>query len=92
MDCAITNIVLKMNCLKYNCTTSTTTTTTPATTTTTNKPIEPTKSTVYIVMLCVFVIFVLVAFVLKKKCCKVISSDSQSQSEEMILMSEINLN
>ena len=88
-DCSVTNVAVKLHCIKlFDCTEITTTT---ATTTTTMEPIKPKSTSTFSIIMgfCLIVIIALVAFVLKNKCCKTVS---QSQSEEMILMSEINLN
>ena len=89
LDCAITNVEVKLKCIEmYGCTEISTTT---STTSTTVQPFKPKYgSSVYIIMvLSLIVIIVLFAFVLKKKCCKTVS---QSRSEERILMTEINFN
>lgn len=88
-DCSLSHVEVKLKCiLLFDCTEITTTT---STTTTTVQPVKPKYgSSVYIIMwLSLIVIIGLFTFVLKTKCCKTVS---QSTSEEMILMSEINLN
>ena len=65
-DCSVTNVVVKLHCIKlFDCTEITTTT---ATTTTTMKPFKPkSTSTISIIMgFCLIVIIALVAFVFKK--------------------------
>ena len=88
-DCAVTDVEVKLKCIQlFDCTEISTTT---STTTTTVQPFKPKYgSSFYIIMLLSLIVIIgLFAFVLKKKCCKTVS---QSTSEEMILMSEINLN
>jgi len=84
--CQITNVDLKISCLiLFDCIGSTTTET--ISTTTTN-PVAPTSTSSFIIMIFIVIaIIVTSACVIKKKICKPVN---HSQSEERILMSEIN--
>ena len=86
--CAMTQVQLKTHCIKLvRCQEIRTTT---STSTTTRKPIEPESTSTISVIIGIVIVLVLFGFsfvVVKKKCSKTVTIP-----EQMILMSELNVN